>query len=537
MMVLMLCIGSVSCSDDEYTTRIHELLLKKEYTFEPDEETGDLTTIVKFRNEDLSNYKANPDADWCTVDIDVSASTMTITVEENNSFDERTSTVTLLDTKDGKSSRTFTVKQAQNDVIRVVDGESTTYEVGTDGGQVVIHLESNVSYTVKIDEDADWITLPSGIGTRGLQQSQVILDVARNNTETARSANVVIKNEASGAQQIVLISQAFKAYMTVLKTEYTIDEKGGDVNIYIQTNISFDVYTTEEDTWVVKKSRESINDNTVCQKLSIAPFSEKSAERSSTVSIENVSHSQSHTVTITQTRNIFIEEEKITILKGSSQKLTLYNANGDDVKWESNDSTVAKVDDAGEVTGVDTGSTIIKVSSSDGLHTDNVSVTVEQPSDLAADLANEWQQGYTQYDDLQVLTSLKNTITNNSQYDLMITRATLYCDSVVMTNTEYNESTGLLSVGKSKEFKTDIPVERESSTIVRDTTYNDDGVMVITERTIEGKVKENNHKYILVWEYTYSNETFTYRCTYPEEEKSASDARKKSARRARTRRR
>ena len=81
-MVLMLCMGSVSCSDDEYSTRIHELLIKKEYTFEADEETSDLSITVTFRNEDLSNYQANSNQDWCTVTIDPVASTMTISVED-----------------------------------------------------------------------------------------------------------------------------------------------------------------------------------------------------------------------------------------------------------------------------------------------------------------------------------------------------------------------------------------------------------------------------------------------------------------------
>ena len=46
MLVLMLCIGSGSCSDDEYSTRIHELLIKKEYSFEADDDSGDLTSYI-----------------------------------------------------------------------------------------------------------------------------------------------------------------------------------------------------------------------------------------------------------------------------------------------------------------------------------------------------------------------------------------------------------------------------------------------------------------------------------------------------------
>lgn len=528
-MVLMLCVGSVSCRDDEYSTRIHELLIKKEYTFEADRETSDLTTTLTFRNEDLSNYQANSNADWCVVTIDPLASTMTIAVEENNTFEERKATVTLLDIKDGVSSRSFTVTQKQNDVIRVVDGEGPIYQVNTDGGQVVIHLESNVSYTVQIQKDADWITLPSG--TRGLQESLIVLDVAKNNTEKERSAQVVIKNEASGVMTTVLISQAFKAYMTLVKKDFTIDELGGNINIYVQTNVSFDCYT--EDSWVTKGSREVINDNTVGQKISIAPFTEKKSKRTSSVSIQNVTHGFDYKVDITQTRNIFIQESNIKILTGGSQKLTLYNANNEAVLWKSNDESVATVDDEGVVTGVSVGSTMITVASSNGIHTDNVSVTVEKPADLKDKILNVWQDTFTQYDDVSVLTNLKNTITNNSEYDLLVNRATLYCDDVVMSNLEYNESSGFLAVGKSLEFKQDIPVEKEEDTEVRDTTYADDGTMVVEVKTIPGKAKENTHQYLLVWEYTYSNETFTYRCEYPEQK--AAESRKKYARRNRRR--
>lgn len=531
MMVLMLCMGSVSCSDDEYSTRIHELLIKKEYTFEADEETSDLSITVTFRNEDLSNYQANSNEDWCTVTIDPVASTMTISVEENNTFEERKATVTLLDIKDGVSSRSFTVTQKQNDVIRVVDGEGPTYQVGTDGGQVLIHLESNVSYTVQIQKDADWITLPGIAGTRGLQQSQVILDVAKNNTEKERSAQVTIKNEASGAMTIVLISQAFKAYMTLIQKEFTVDELGGNINIYVQTNVSFDCYT--EDSWVTKGSREVINDNTVGQKINIAPFTEKKSQRTSSVSMQNATHRFDYKVEITQTRNIYIKESNIKILTGGSQKLTLYNANSEAVLWKSNDESVATVDDEGVVTGVSVGSTMITVASSNGLHTDNVSVTVEKPADLKDKISNVWQDTFTPLDDVSVLTNLMNTITNNSEYDLLVNRATLYCDDVVMSNREYNESSGFLAVGKSLEFNMEIPVEREEDTEVRDTTYTDDGKMVIEIKTIPGKAKENTHQYLLVWEYTYSNETFTYRCEYPKQK--AAESRKKYARRNRRR--
>ena len=538
MLMLMLGIGFESCSSDDYVSRIHELLIdSKKLTFEASDDTGELSSTFTFRNEDISNYSASSDSTWCKAELDASKSTMTITVEENNSFEERQAIVTLLDTKDGVSSRALTVTQKQNNVVRV-ENDSTTYEVDTDGGQVVVRLESNVSYEVQIPSDIDWVTLPSE--TRSLQKSQVVLDVARNTTESSRSARITFINQESGAQANILIIQDFKAYLKIAQTSYTIDERGGDISIAIQTNISFDCYTVSDDTWIKKKgNRETINDNTVVQKISVAAFSEKSPSRSSTVTIENKSFGEEYSITITQTRDLYIEEASpIKILTGSSQNLTLYNANEEAVLWSSDDESVATVDENGKVTGVAVGSTLIKVSSSDGMHTDNVAVTVEKPADLSANITHVWQGSTTQYGDISVLTKLTCTFTNNSNYDLTVTKATLYCDDVVYRKNEYNESSGQWSIGKEMVFKADIDVEREDDIVVSDTTYTSDGTMVIKETTTPGKVKENNHKYKLIWEYSYSGESFSYSCEYPEENSNSeseksSEARKKFARKGR----
>ena len=534
MLMLVLCIGFASCSKDEYESRIHELLIdSKKLVFEADEDSGELTSTLTFRNEDLSNYKANTDVDWCFVVIDAATSTMTIMVNENNTFEERKANVTLMDTKDGVSSRSFVVTQHQNDVVRVVDGEGPTYEVDTDGGQVVIHLESNVSYQVNIPSSVDWITMPGTSGTRGLQQSQVVLEVARNTSERARSAQIEIKDGNSGAMTVVLITQSFDAYLEVSQKDYTVDELGGEISVNVTTNISFDFYTVPEDSWVKKKgNREKINENTVCQRVNIAPFNEKSPKRTSSLSVENASFGKQITVKITQTRNLYINDTSVKILTGASQKLSLYNANNEAVYWKSEDENIATVDDEGKVVGVGAGATMVWVYSSDGLHSDNVPVIVEKPTDLKDQISYQWQQGYTPVDGVSVLTQLTCTVTNNSEYDLLGVKATLYCDDVVMTKTDFNDATGQWEIGKELIFKSEIPVEYEEDTVVRDTIENEDGTVMIHETIVPGKPKENMHQYLLVWEYKHSSEIFTYSCYYPEK---TATARKQYARRSRRR--
>ncbi|MBQ6377185.1 MAG: Ig-like domain-containing protein [Prevotella sp.] len=535
MLMLMMCISVGSCGGDEYSTRIHELLIQKDITFESDEESGgSLTSVMTLRDEDLSYYRVSSDQEWCKATIDVKASTITISVKENNTFDDRKAVITLSDAIDGVSSRSINVTQKQNDVVRL-DDESNEYEVKSSGGQVVINVESNVNYSVQIPADVDWITVPGSNGTRGLVKSQVILEVAKNTTEKARSAQISIKDESSGAQTLVLIQQEFKAFLRVKENSFTFDEHGGEVSIYIITNVSFDFYTDYEDDWIKKKGGyEVIDDSTVCQKITIAPFTDKEPMRTSTVSIQNKSFDKLEEceVDIIQTKDLFIIEESIQMMRGGSQNLTLYNATEEGVVWKSQDERVAEVDKKGNVFGISGGSTMITVTSADGLHTDQVTVTVENPEDLNELIVSEWQPTFTPYDGISVLTHLDCTITNNSDYDLVVNMVTPYCDSTKMTALPHDE---ILAAGEGMLFKLDIPAEKTADIVKVDTTYTEDSTMVISKETIPGKYKENLHTYTIVFDYYYSidkdRESFTYQCKYSDN--PFATTRKNAARRGR----
>ena len=531
-LLLVLCTWLSSCSNDEYVSRIHELIID-DVTLDADSLNGGSLIYVKtFRGEDLSKYKANPDSSWCSVVFDADAATMTVSVTENNTFDERKTLVILKDTVDGSSMRSFAVTQLQNDVVNLSD-PTDTYQVATEGGQVVINLESNVNYSVQIPDSVDWITLSGSSGTRGLQKSSITLDVTQNTTKSPRSTDVSIvnaDNPASTTKTIVKIEQLFDAFLTVKETDYTIDERGGVLNIYIQTNVDFTVSTVFDDTWVKDTEiRDTISDNMVNYLINIASLTEKQPSRASNVTIENADFGLAETITVTQTKNLYIEETSIALLSGSSQQLTLYNAKKDKVVWTSSDKSVAEVDSTGYVTGISAGAVSITVTSSDGLHSDYAVASVEKPSDLKDKITSKWLDSFTQYDDVSVLTNLKCTITNNSDYDLTLKKATFYCDKDVLITKTYDE---VLAVGGSKRFETDIAVETGKDSVVCDTTYNEDGTMVIEKKNISGKAKENKHQYRLVWEYTYSKESFTYNCYYPE---NPAGSRKKYARRSRRR--
>lgn len=95
--------------EDEYVSRLHELLIDtNKLIFDA---TDQLTSEFNFVNEDLSNYGAKTDKDWCAVTIDPILSKMTVSVQENNTFEERKAIITLYDTKVENITRDLYVTQ------------------------------------------------------------------------------------------------------------------------------------------------------------------------------------------------------------------------------------------------------------------------------------------------------------------------------------------------------------------------------------------------------------------------------------------
>lgn len=530
-----------SCSKDDYQSRIKELIIN-ENNYKFDSDGGSYKR--EYRGEDLSCFKVSSNADWCTATIDFAKSTMTVTVDENETFDPRTATVTISDVVDGVSKRTFTVSQAQCDAIQT---GKNSYTVKTDGGTVSIKVQSNVSYKVDIayDEVAkDWITVPSS-KTRGLVETTVVLEVAKNTSQKVRNAAVRIYNEKSGVEDRVLITQEFTDYLDIDPIEYEIDERGGTVSVNVKSNADWDCFVEPEDTWAKKQTVKTVSDEIKTQSFTISPFTEKKSKRVTTVSFSNYFDKEID-VTITQTHYLYFEDSSVELMKGESKTLTPVNVKKWGLTWSSSDESVATVDENGKVTGVAGGGAVITVTSEDGNHTDQIAISVQEPKDLKDNLVGSNEPGYTYIDDIKVMNSLKCTITNNSENSILLNEVTLYRDGKALEAYSLNE---LVDGNGGKFFyKFDIEIEYEEipdnpkeeekpsegeSTEEKSTDESSNGSRAGTRDDSETKKKpkENTHKYQVVWDYTYGGEKFKF--TYPE----STETKKASTRRASTRRR
>lgn len=474
LLAVLASVGFESCSsDDAYSSRLRELIIKDQ-TFAASEEDGALYRTSTFRNEDLTNYQAIPAASWCHVSIDVANSQMTVSVDENNSFDQRETIVTMSDVKAPEITRTFKVTQKQNNVIMASE---TEYEVDTKGGVIDIDFEYNVN-DYEIDCNADWVAVKENGKTRGLSKKTISASVGKNDSGFPRTAVITISSESAYETIFITIYQQYKVdyYFNLLNDSYEIDELGGNISVGAQTNMtSFDIWPPQ-DSWAKLGELEFITGFTsVIQHVNVNPFTEKTSSRTT------IMYMHDYTVTITQYRNLYIKESGLSMLRQESKALSIYNRDADDVRWSSSDKSIATVDENGVVTGVGPGTATITVTSSNGKYEDSILVTIEKPEDLRDNLNVEWQP----YFDGNDVASLSCTLNNDSKYDIQLTRCEIYSDLKLLSYMDYSEKSGALNAGDSKKASFD---------------------------SLKGK--GTKFGFTVVWYYTFNGESFTYRCEY-----------------------
>lgn len=361
LLAIIVAVGITACSDDDYSSRLKELIIK-------DVEFGvaEGKNTQSFRSEDLTNYEASSDQDWCVATIDQSG--LTVQVTANDTYEERIATVTVKDKKDEAMSRTFTVKQAQKNAVTV---DQDAYEVPGEGGKVTITVKHNVDFSMTTD--ATWIKQAEA-STRALESSDIVLEVEKNNWGGERSATVTLVNSVSKETTAVTIRQLFTPVFSVNKESLSIDERGGTLQVLVESNLTFSVDYSES--WITKGELEKIDDTFYWQRMNVEAFTEKKASRTATVTFSNLIHGIYKEVQVQQTRALYIQAVTVAVTAGETYDLPLYNEGKTAVVWTSDNEGVATVNMDGKITGKAAGTATITVTSADGIYSDKVTVTV-----------------------------------------------------------------------------------------------------------------------------------------------------------------
>jgi uncharacterized protein YjdB len=281
------------------------------------------------------------------------AVTVSVRCNANTTYDDRTATVTI---RMEELTQTVTVRQPAN--LGVVLPKQT-FDLQSDAKSIEVEVQANVQYTVSTS--VNWI---KQIGTKGLASKTLTFSIEENKTYDSREGKITIKPQEGNAQeQVISVKQAQKDALNVEKTSYDIPYGGGEIEIKVESNVSFDV--TPNTDWIHYIQTKALSNSIVCLKIDENPTY---STRKGTVEIKQQNGSLKHTITVNQAERIAVtsialDKSSLRINVGDSETLVATvkpdNATDKGVTWSSSDSAIATVDDTGKVTAVKEGSATI----------------------------------------------------------------------------------------------------------------------------------------------------------------------------------
>lgn len=274
------------------------------------------------------------------------ASTISLAVDANESYDNRTGTVLVKQTN-GDLAGTITVYQHQTDGLFVTP---TEFELTNSQQTVEIEVEKNVSYSIVIPDDAKaWIAVAGSNQTKALEKEKITLNIAKNTTYDDREASVTIKQVDGSLAETVKIKQAYGEGLIIEKTEYVVGKDGGTIEVPIKANVDFDISISAD--WIKHIETKALRDSTICFAVEENTTYD---ERSAKIEFSQKGGNLSSTITVTQSQfdALFVEKNLFQFTSSGGQVELKFktNVNADVVipeeyrSWISSTETKALVD-------------------------------------------------------------------------------------------------------------------------------------------------------------------------------------------------
>ena len=225
------------------------------------------------------DWEVTTSADWISVTPSSgtpSVKKFTVKASANDSFEERSGTVTMTTTDD--RSYTIEVTQAAENETFTINGNGE-YEVSAAGGEVKVKVTTNLEYTVEIPAEAKaWLSVAD---TRAVREETLTFTVAKNETFDERSATVELKGADGKVLQSIVFKQKGeeKVFDTDGEGNYVVEAVGGEVEVKVTTNLEYTVeIPAEAKAWLSVADTRAVREETLAFTVAEnASFDERSA--------------------------------------------------------------------------------------------------------------------------------------------------------------------------------------------------------------------------------------------------------------------
>ena len=154
------------------------------------------------------------------------------TIDASQEYDKREGEILI---QSGELFEIVKVYQTGSAIILLTQNE---YPVSDQGGQIMVELNSNFEYEVKMPQ-VDWIKV---VDTRNVSSHTLYYEVSPNTTYDSREAKIVYydKNNAAAADTLHII-QAQKDAIIISKKEFAVDCNENYVEVKVNANVDYDV--------------------------------------------------------------------------------------------------------------------------------------------------------------------------------------------------------------------------------------------------------------------------------------------------------
>jgi hypothetical protein len=229
------------------------------------------------------------DCDWITQEQTraFTNETLTFYVDKNTTTDNREGTI-IFKSKDGKLSQTVKVYQAQEDALIISKKDVV---VNDESGTVSFEIQTNVEFKVS-DPNVSWLR---AVQTRGLTLHTLTYEYDANTSYDSREAKIVVTNIKTNQSEAITITQAQKDAIVLAKDSYTVESKGGQIEIEVGHNVDFDVEIFSD--WITQGQTRAFTTETLTFNVARNPNNDN---REGTITFKSKDGNLSQTVKVYQ---------------------------------------------------------------------------------------------------------------------------------------------------------------------------------------------------------------------------------------------
>jgi Tfp pilus assembly protein PilZ len=260
--------------------------------------------------------------------------TCSFVIAKNDGYDAREGSITFKQ-KDGSLSGTVKITQGQNNGLFVMTPE---YSLSNEQHTLTVEVKANVDYEVK--SDVDWITV---VRTKGLETSQIILNIEKNESYDRREGKVTVSQKNGNLTGTITVRQAEKAGLILSQSEFELDNAEHIVEVEVQSNVEYDIIIPEDCAgWISAIGTKGLS---TCTCSFAVAKNEGFDAREGSITFREKGGSLSGTVKITQGQNngIFVTTSEYSLSNEQHTLTVEVKANVDfDVKSEVDWITVVR---------------------------------------------------------------------------------------------------------------------------------------------------------------------------------------------------